>query len=132
MDTHQLIPALALLAQFEGELAERILKKTPLLPLGSVFSPHGRVRLRLDLGLGQPLTLELEEGELVCLPLGKGRRTEVEFESDRNKGSFEAHGGEVGLVIDTRLRPLALPSTRHERFKILKEWKDILCAPKLP
>jgi hypothetical protein len=131
LDTKLVIPALATLSFFEKDLAEKIFLKEPLLALGSVFSLPEELNLKLDLGLGEPLALLVAQNRLTCVPLGKGKIARVEFDSPSQKGSFEVRGGELGLVIDTRPKPLQMPSSRRERWKMIEGWKEALCRPAL-
>lgn len=130
-DQRQMLVALATLAFFEEKLANRVLEQEPLTLLGSVFSHPGEVSLQIDLGLPQLQQLELGVGELVRMPLETGKTAKVVFESRKASGEFEVEGGAVGLVVDTRPKPLNLSVGRRERLELLKKWQEALCVPPL-
>lgn len=131
LDTKQLLPALATLSVFKKNWAEKILQQEPFLVLGNVFSHPEELVLTLDLGLREPLVLDLAAEEVRRIPLEKGQTAPVEFDSPSQKGSFEVNGGELGFIVDTRSKPLPLPSLRHERWGLLKAWEEALSTAKL-
>lgn len=131
LDHQQMLLALATLASFEKELADKILEQSPLTLLGSVFSHPEEISLQIDLGLPQPQQLELEAGELVRVPLETGKTAKVVFDSRKASGECEVEGGAVGLVIDTRPKPLNLSLGRRERIEFLKKWQEAICVPRL-
>jgi hypothetical protein len=131
LDQKQMLLALATLAFFEEDLANKILEQEPLTLLGSVFSHPEEVSLQIDLGLPQPQQLEIGVGELVRVPLETGKTAKVVFESRKASGELEIEGGTVGLVVDTRPKPLNLSVGRHERLGLLKKWREALCVSPL-
>jgi len=127
LDTKQLLPALGTLAIYQEEKAQKILDQKPVDFLGTAFSVAEDVSLWLDLGLSEPQELEVDAGELVTFPLDEGQTAKVKFETQSQKGEFEAQGGPCGLVIDARGRPLELPPTEGERIKCLRKWEEDIC-----
>lgn len=127
LDQKQLLPALAALAVYEEEKAQKILDQEPFAFLGTTFSTTEAVSLQIDLGLTEPQELQADLGRLVVFPLDAGKIAKVRFETKSQKGEFEAEGGPAGLVIDARGRPLELPKSESERIKVLTEWEEETC-----
>lgn len=131
LDQHQLLPVLATLAFYKKEEAQKILDQEPFTFLGTTFSAGGEMFLSIDLGLDEPQELEVASGELVAFPLEFSKVAKVRFEGRGRKGEFEAEGGLVGLVVDTRGRPLTLPKGESERIRVLKKWEEAVCFARL-
>ncbi len=127
LDTKQILPALATLAVYEEERAQKILNQDPFDFLGTTFSVSDSVSLKIDVGLSEAQELELDLGELAVFPLGTGKMATVHFETKREKGEFKADGGPCGLVIDARGRPLQVPQSMGERKRVLMEWEEAIC-----
>ena len=127
LDKKQILPALATLAVYEEERAQKILNQEPFTFLGTTFSVSEPVSLEIDVGLAQMQELELDLGELAIFPLDEGKTAQVHFETRSEKGEFKADGGPCGLVIDARGRPLRLPKGAGERQRVLTEWKEAIC-----
>ncbi len=111
-----------------------------LQPLGTIVgldtSPGGHQRLAkvtLDTGLDQNQSLEVRVGEILQLPLpesDQGTLQVVGAHSQTVKQAVEeqAVGGEAGLVIDGRGRPLQLPADDRQRRAQLVQWDRQLNA----
>jgi len=127
LDRKQMLPALAALASYNEEEAQKILDQDPFAFLGAVFSVPEGAFFQVDLGLAEPQELEVSPGELVVFPLDTGKTAKVRFETKSRKGEFEAEGGPAGLVIDARGRPLELPRGENERIRVLQEWEESIC-----
>ena len=131
LDTKQILPALATLAVYKEEKAQKILNQEPFDFLGTTFSVSDAVSLKIDVGLSEAQELELDLGELAIFPLDEGKTAQVHFETKSEKGEFKADGGPVGLVIDARGRPLELPKGAGERQRALMEWEEVICLAPL-
>ncbi len=127
LDTKQMLPALATLAVYEEERAQKIINQDPFTFLGTTFSVSEPVSLKIDVGLAQVQEMELELGDLAVFPLDEGKIARIHFETRTKKGEFKADGGPCGLVIDARGRPLQVPQSTSERQRVLREWEESIC-----
>jgi len=132
------MPHLGVLAQVHPQAATEVFWRDCLVPLGTVMAPVGRVRpgrpcLRVEWEGGAQ---ELLGGELKLLPLGEGESRTVTLRPagglDVGAGpgrplTAEAQGGVVGLILDGRGRPLALPAG-EARTEALRRWQRELDA----
>ncbi len=114
------------------------------LPLGPVISTAGAitegqpaVRVALDFGDGRQHVEDVVQGTLVRLPLGLGERAllslypapEIDVglgPGQQARASEPIEGGALGMVVDTRGRPLRLPQSSGERIARLTEWSHAL------
>lgn len=112
-----------------------------LLQLGTVISTAGAVaegepavRVTLDFGDGRRHTEEVAPGTIVCLPLPPGERALLGLypapavdvglgPGQHARASEPVEGGALGLIVDARGRPLALPSSPVERTERLTRWR---------
>jgi hypothetical protein len=127
----------------DGEIAEgmAVLRDDLLVPLGAaVVSRGGRVgqvAMRVTLhrtGWPEQAPVEVRTGQLQLLPLGRGQAAELEIElgagvtlgGPRQGRRLHAavSGGTVGLMLDARDTPLALPRRSDDRRAVLSAWRD--------
>jgi hypothetical protein len=78
--------------------------------------------------------VDVRSGQLQLLPLGRGQAAELEIElgggvtlgGPRQGRRLHAtvSGGTVGLMLDARDMPLALPRRSDDRRAVLSAWRD--------
>ena len=131
----------------------RALRDDLLVPLGaSVVSRGGRpgqvaMRVELRRGGGRAATaseaaVEVRYGQLLAVPLGHGERVELRVTLERDvtlgepAGEREIRarvtGGSVGLVLDARDIPLAVPKRLDDRRAVVASWHQALLSEPLP
>lgn len=116
-------------------VARSVLHQT-LQPLGTIISFAGQGRkqklakIRLDTGLSTEQVLEVSDGEIVTIPMADQDIGQVAIKSSSRAAAksnvpneLPVAGGEIGLIIDGRSRPLELPKQDRERRQILKNWE---------
>lgn len=133
VDSIFMMPQLGVLSTVHPQAAAQVFDRDCLIRLGSCIAPVGQARP------GEPvLTMEyngksetFRYGEIRVLPMGVGETMRVMlkpargFDVGAGKGrAMEAvvEGGVVGLIVDTRGRPLQLPQNDAERRAKLIEW----------
>ncbi|MCL4424379.1 MAG: glutamate mutase L [Firmicutes bacterium] len=144
VDSAFLLPHLGILSDHEPEIALTVLEKDCLIPLGTVIAPAGiprpgsplaRVKIRFpDGGEGEE---EVLSGRLKVVHLPAGQKASVEivprrgFDVGAGPGvmiAAQVEGGQVGLVLDGRGRPLVLPTDPQHRQEILWSWFEAMQA----
>jgi uncharacterized protein (TIGR01319 family) len=141
VDSIFMMPQLGVLAQVHETAAMQVFERDCLIRLGTVVAPVGsgdarsslRVRgtlpdgraldetvpggelRRFDLPAGQAMTVHCEPSGGLDMKEGRGRAVEV-----------EVRGGVVGLIADTRGRPLSLPEDGARRVEALLRWFDAM------
>jgi len=141
VDSIFMMPQLGVLAQVNETAAMHVFNRDCLIHLGSVVAPDGpadaRSGLRIAARLPDGATVDerIPAGELRCYPLAEGATVEVEAtpEGAFDMGAGRGHavkrqvtGGVVGLVVDTRGRPLTLATERSDRLTSLRRWYHAL------
>ena len=141
VDSIFMMPQLGVLSTVHPEAAAQVFDRDCLIRLGFCVAPVGQGKE------GEPcLTIEyngksetFRYGELRVLPLGVGETLQATikpargFDVGAGKGrTVEAtlEGGVVGVVVDTRGRPLQLPPDDATRRQKLIEWMTALGLPK--
>jgi hypothetical protein len=138
LDVNHAAPAIGAVAGIRPLIAASALEAGALVSLGTVISPVGQARpgdtvLKLRIGYdgGSTLDVEAHYGELEIWPLPVGQRATLEIRPYRRfdigmgpgqGGKVEVLGGLVGLVVDTRGRPLVLPKGADQRRRALRRW----------
>jgi hypothetical protein len=138
VDRHGILPALGLLSPHNPRLVVQSLEGGVLDDLGWVIAPVGRARpgqvalnVRMESEATGTLQIEVAYGTLEVLPLAPGHEAELKLRPTRRfdvgfgpgKGrKIRVHGGDVGLVIDARGRPLQLPDDETERRNLARQW----------
>jgi hypothetical protein len=145
LDTANIISTLGMAGALAPDLASQVVETDALtLPLGPVITttgaaPAGEVAVfaTLDLPDGRKFSIEAPQDALVRLPLAQGERAllglrphpsvDIGLGAGRSaKASESIEGGALGVIIDTRPRPLALPIDRATRIAHLREWRAAL------
>ncbi len=140
VDSIFMMPQLGVLSQIHPEAATEVFERDCLVILGTCIAPVGTTKegdevCTLRIG-GE--THQLRFGELRVFPLAEGEKEEVEirpargFDVGPGRGkplTLTAEGGVVGLMVDCRGRPLALPARDAERIAKLQTWLKAMGLP---
>ncbi|MYG00389.1 methylaspartate mutase [Candidatus Poribacteria bacterium] len=142
VDSIFMMPQLGVLAQVNEEAATHVFERDCLIHLGTCVAPigigkEGESCISVEIGIGDSrvITEDITYGELRHYDLGLGEKALLKIHPSRKfdvgagRGTHietEAMGGVVGLVIDTRGRPLEIPSVSTERVAKLTEWHKAL------
>ena len=136
VDSIFMMPQLGVLAQVNEAAATQVFERDCLIHLGTCIAPVG-ITNPGDLGLtiSGDLMETVPFGELRLYPLGVGEKARVTIQPERRldmgagRGQpveAEVEGGVVGLVVDTRGRPLEVSNASTERVASLKKWFEAL------
>lgn len=144
VDSIFMMPQLGVLAEISEKAAAEVFHKDCLIHLGSNVAPVGTARLgqdvlyaKIELPDGKVFEEDIPFGELRLIPLGVGEKAQATLKPKRGfdlgKGKnqelqTELTGGVVGIIIDTRGRPLYLPTDNAQRVELLKKWMKELKA----
>ena len=144
VDSIFMMPQLGVLAQVNPEAATHVFERDCLIHLGTSVAPIGKGHtgdecLSVEIiGEGlMPITEDIQFGELHRYPLPLGEKAKLKLQPSRRfdlgagNGTpieTEAMGGVVGLVIDTRGRPLEIPTDSEQRVAQLTKWHTALDA----
>ena len=144
VDSIFMMPQLGVLAQVNAEAATQVFERDCLIHLGTCIAPigvgkAGETCLSIELNLPDKPghTEEIPYGELRRYPLALGEKARVKLQPTRrfdlgagrgHEVEMEAMGGVVGLVIDTRGRPLEIPGDSAQRVTQLSKWQGALEA----
>jgi hypothetical protein len=104
-----------------------------IAPIGSGREGETAVRVEVAFATRSPVTVEVPFGAIEVVPLGIGERASLklwpsrDFDVGLGRGNAatpraEVEGGAVGIIIDARGRPLALPDGSEKRQAKLLQW----------
>lgn len=140
-DSIFMMPHLGVLAQVHPDAAMQVFERDCLIYLGTCVSAKGSGKpgkrcfsYRIS-GGGLNEQGELNCGQVRMFPLAADQRATVEVEPARgfNLGAGsgkpikkEVRGGEVGLILDARGRPLELPEEEAARKEMITDWVTAL------
>lgn len=138
VDSIFMMPHLGVLTEVNEAAAEEVFEKDCLIHLGTAIAPVGQgkegsrcLRVVFKSTKGKREELSVNFGNVVKLPLDVGERAMVELYPERGfdvgTGSgknleAEVEGGQVGVIIDCRGRPFALPQEKRKRMEALNRW----------
>ena len=144
VDSIFMMPQLGVLAQVNPEAATHVFERDCLIHLGTTIAPVGVAKvgetclsIALSTSLNSPITEDVPYGELRLYPLPLGEKATLKLQPSRRfdvgagNGQVvesEVMGGVVGLVIDTRGRPLEIPTDAQQRVTQLTRWQSALDA----
>ncbi len=145
LDTASIISTLGMAGALAPELASHVVEMDALtLPLGPVITtggaaPDGEIAVfaTLEMADGRKLSIEAPQDALIRLPLAQGERALLGLQPHPSvdiglgpgrsaKATESIEGGALGVIIDTRRRPLALPHDSATRIARLREWRVAL------
>ncbi len=133
VDSIFMMPQLGVLAAVHPEAATHVFDRDCLIPLGTCVAPVGQDRpgracVRVE---ARGESHEVPCGEMAVIPLGPGEAAAARisptrrFDVGEGRGApleAELHGGVVGVIVDARGRPLALPEDTETRDEALRRW----------
>ncbi len=137
VDSIFMMPHLGILARLSVEAAFETFMNQCYVPLGTCISFGGRVvpgEHVATVALGGHYVqegLEISGGEMAILPVDSGDEVDVEIRPGRKVDAgagpgrmvrSRCRGGEVGIIIDARGRPIQFPQDPAERRAALKTW----------
>jgi hypothetical protein len=139
LDQNQIAPALGAAAGVNPLLVVQVLESNAFLHLGTVIAPVGHarpgspvLRLKMVYESGHTANLEVKQGALEVVPLPAGQtarlqlqplhRYDVGMGAPGRGGGLKVMGGALGVIIDARGRPLALPDDLNRRKELYRKW----------
>jgi uncharacterized protein (TIGR01319 family) len=137
VDSIFMMPHLGVLSKVDEEAATQVFERDCIVYLGTCIAPVGpcssdapMLRLEAILPSGEKVDRELGGGRILKLPLGEDEEAQATVTPLQKKLDVGAgpgkqwtgslRGGVVGLVVDTRGRPIVLPE--EGRTAALQEW----------
>ncbi len=143
VDSIFMMPHLGVLATIDEAAATEVFEKDCIIYLGSCVAPIGPfnakkplLRVQAKLPDGTSWDRELGVEDLKRLPCGHDEQvqatlTPLQRHLDVGAGpgkplTTTLRGGEVGVVIDTRGRPIQVPEESKTRVRLLKNWVEDL------
>jgi len=139
LDQNHIAPALGAAATFNQLLAVQVMDSNSFLNLGTVIAPVVNakfgwpiLRAKMTYENGQETNFEVKQGSLEVLPLPYGQtarlqlhplhKADVGMGLPGRGGGFTVKGGVLGVVIDGRGRPIALPKDLAQRQELNRKW----------
>jgi len=142
VDSIFMMPQLGVLSTLHEKAATEVFKKDCLIHLGTCIAPTGTgkpgapcMQVSADLPNGEHREVSLSVGEMYLLKaaVGESARLKISphkgFDVGAGPGkslTVSVDGGVVGLILDARGRPIALPENKSERVRKLQEWQKAL------
>lgn len=143
LDQHGILPVLGSIANNNTILPIHLLDSNAISLLAKVFSIPSKTQvdtpllnLWIEFEDGTKLEETIVNGSINNLPATAGQKVKLYAEVIGNsqlKSVFKpfengimVQGGNVGIVFDTRSRPLVIPKSNSERIALLNKWQEIL------
>lgn len=142
LDSYGIVPALGAIAGEEPMAVVQALENDALMHLGWVVAPSGRgsfgqkaLKITLEAAGSKKLEVDVAYGALELLPLAPGQQAKLTIRPGRRfdvgfgsgvATTVSLHGGQLGVIIDARGRPLEMDRRRTERTQLVEKWfKDV-------
>jgi uncharacterized protein (TIGR01319 family) len=138
VDSIFMMPHLGVLTEVHPEAAYEVFEKDCLIHLGTCVAPVGPgkdgakcAHVRIVKKDGTEMEARVSFGDITVLPLGVGEQARAIITPERGfdvgMGAGKVHeapveGGLVGVIVDCRGRPLALPAEDAKRREALRKW----------
>jgi len=137
VDSIFMMPQLGVLAQVHPQAARQVFQRDCLVHLGTCLAPVGQGRSGAPCvqvvftDNGRTISVPFGQLRLIELPEGESRNVAIDPTRQYDVGAGRGHsvtasvaGGVVGLIIDTRGRPLELPPDPVERQALVQSWEE--------
>ncbi|MFO8060843.1 MAG: glutamate mutase L [Bacillota bacterium] len=144
VDSAFILPHLGAVAEVLPDVAGDVLINDCLVPLGTVVAPSGEGRrgavmaeLRITRESGEQTSELIRMGSLRVHPVRTDERVHLDivprssFDLGDGPGvrvRADVRGGEVGLIIDGRGRPLRFPRRENQRREAVRSWVEAMDA----
>ncbi|MEW6025993.1 MAG: glutamate mutase L [Planctomycetota bacterium] len=138
VDSIFMMPHLGVLSKVSEKAATDVFDRDCMVYLGAAVCPVGLAKTgdkcleyKITFPNGKVISETLTTGELRLYPLAVGEEAQLEatpsknFDMGEGKGKGikkKVKGGVVGIIIDTRGRPLTLPEDKTTRVNALQKW----------
>lgn len=125
---NELIPAGAIFSKYEAAeipLAERLRK------LGSILHLGGAHEFTIDFGTESRQRLILQPGEIATLPSGGEHELNISVDSGKSRHEYQLSGGEGGIYLDNRPRPLGLVAGSKDSVGKILAWRKLLTVERI-
>jgi len=141
VDSIFMMPQLGVLSQVNKEAATQVFNRDCLIHLGTCIAPTGQAKKGsscLEISVNMPSGIvedTIPAGELKLYEVGMDEVVQVKIQPNRHFDAgagngqvveTEVRGGVVGLVIDTRGRPLEMSADTAQSVEDLKTWLQTL------
>ena len=141
VDSIFMMPQLGVLSQVNKEAATQVFNRDCLIHLGTCIAPTGQAKKGsscLEISVNMPSGIvedTIPAGELKLYKMGMDEVVQVKIQPNRHFDAgagngqvveTEVRGGVVGLVIDTRGRPLEMSADTAQSVEDLKTWLQTL------
>jgi hypothetical protein len=143
LDQNNLVNAVGASAQIDPLLAIHVLESNSFINLGTVITPTGTrgngspvLRIQVVSEGSKESVIEVSDGRISTIPLPLGKVADVYLHPLQNiniglgpgRGGWVRRvvGGVFGLVIDSRGRPIQIPTSFTRRKEVLNGWLDSL------
>jgi hypothetical protein len=139
LDQNGLVSSLGAAAKVNSMIPVQVLESGAFLNLGTVIAPISRarfgtkiLRVHVEYEDGTLSLVDIQKGMLLSIPLLPGHTARVHLEvfngaeidlvGKRGTMALKILGGECGIVIDGRGRPLDIPQDKNKRIELLLKW----------
>jgi hypothetical protein len=139
LDQNGLVSSLGAAAKVNSIIPVQVLESGAFLNLGTVIAPISRarfgtkiLRVHVEYEDGTLSLVDIKQGMLISIPLQPGHTARVHLEvfngaeidlfGKRGTMALKILGGECGIVIDGRGRPLDIPQDKNKRIDLLLKW----------
>jgi hypothetical protein len=138
VDSIFMAPHLGAIARLSEDAAYNTFRRECAVPLGTCISFAGRIYpdaeiadLRLESAVRQE-RLKVVGGGITVIPAGREEEFEIEIfparkvEAGAGPGkrvTGKCRGGEVGIIIDARGRPVLFPEEPGDRVALVSKWR---------
>ncbi len=138
VDSVFMMPHLGALSRLAPEIAHEVFVRDCLVPLGTVIAPSGEgglgsamAEVRAETEDGEEFTRVIRKGQLEVIPVTAEQAVHLQvaprrgFDVGEGPGvriRADVRGGEVGLILDGRGRPIRFPRRPGQQREKVREW----------
>ncbi len=94
--------------------------------LGALISLGGSGKVSLDWGLSEIQEISIADNEIALIPATVSQNLHIQIKEGEAKGKFKVSGGEWGIILDARPKPLNLEFGKDKSRAAVATWQQAL------
>lgn len=143
IDPYGIAPAIGAISNHNALMPVQVIESNAFINLGTVITAISKakygtpiLRVKVEYEIGEQVSVDVRQGVVTSLPIQSGQSAQIHLQPLRpveiypgrkdETRSFKIVGGLCGVVIDTRGRPLILPSDMNRSRDVQKKWLTAL------
>lgn len=122
LDRDLLILNIQNLGYYNLPLSQKIFEHLKVEDLAGCLVVPGAEEIEIKNNTALPLKVNLAQNSISVIPFNRENLVDIKVKFDKKSKIVKVSGGELGLVIDNRVRPLLSDKNSKQRVALIEKW----------